>query len=148
MVLIKINASDYGLEETKAKEIAELFKPMLDTMESFEDEFNDILKLPLSLETCGKAKELRLKYVKVRTGTSKIHKDLKQFYLQGGRFVDGFKNAQVFASNSKETKLMEIENHFEIKEKKRLEDERIAKAKAEVEERKKKRKIVWRMKLN
>lgn len=120
MELVKINASDYGLE-TKAKEISAFFKPMLDTMESFEYEFNDILKLEINIETCAKAKELRSRYVKIRTGTSKIHKDLKQFYLQGGRFVDGFKNAQLMASNGKEQKLMDIEKHFENIEKERLE---------------------------
>lgn len=120
--LVKLNASDYGLEETKAKEISEFFKPMLDTMESFEYEFNDIVKLEINDETCAKAKELRNRYVKVRTGTSKIHKELKQFYLQGGRFVDGFKNAQLMASNGKEEKLMSIEKHFENIEKERLEN--------------------------
>lgn len=120
--IVKINAADYGLEEQKAKQISEMFKPMLDQMEALEKEFNEISKLEISAETCEKAHELRLKYVKVRTGTATIHKELKNFYLQGGRFVDGWKNAQLMASQGIEDKLMSIEKHFE-----NMEAERIAK---------------------
>lgn len=118
--LVKINAADYGLEETKAKQISEMFKPMLDTMESFEDEFNEVQKLEINEETCKIAKELRLRYVKVRTGTAKIHTELKAFYLQGGRFVDGWKNAQLMASQGIEDKLSAIEKHYENIEKERV----------------------------
>ena len=121
MKLVEIKGSEYGLPETKAKELSAFFKPMLDTMESYEAEFNEILKLEITPETCKKAHALRNRYVKTRTGTAKIHKDLKAFYLQGGRFIDGFKNAQIMASTGKEEKLMNIANHFEIIEQARLE---------------------------
>lgn len=111
--IVKINAADYGLEESKAKQISEMFKPMLDKMELFESEYNEIIKLEISKETCEKAYKLRQKYVKVRTGTATIHKELKSFYLQGGRFVDGWKNAQLMASEGIEDKLTGIEKHFE-----------------------------------
>ncbi len=118
--LVKINAKDYGLEETKAKEISEMFKPMLDRMVELEKEFNTLTKGEISKELCLEAKVLRLKYVKVRTGTVEIHRGLKQFYLQGGRFVDGWKNAQLMASEGIESKLMDIEKHFEILEQQRI----------------------------
>jgi len=95
---------------------------MLDKMVELEDEYNQVAKLEINQETCQKAHELRLKYVKVRTGTATIHKELKSFYLNGGRFVDGWKNAQTFASQGIEEKLSAIENHYE-----NLEKERIAK---------------------
>ena len=41
--LVKINASDYGLEESKAKEIEALFTPMLAKMSELENDYNDIL---------------------------------------------------------------------------------------------------------
>lgn len=113
MELVKINASEYGLEESKAKEIEAQFKPMLNKMTELEKEYNKILKLEINQETCIKAKELRLKYVKVRTGTVEIHKNQKSFYLAGGRFVDGWKNAQLFASQGNEDNLMAIEKHYE-----------------------------------
>ena len=120
--LVKINAKDYGLEETKAKEISEMFKPMLDKMVELEKEYNDVIQGEMSPENCIEAKALRLKYVKVRTGTAEIHKKLKAFYLLGGRFVDGWKNAQLMASEGIEGKLMSIEKHFE-----NLETQRISK---------------------
>lgn len=123
--LVKIKASDYGLEESKAKEIETLFLPMLAKMSELEDEYNNILKEEINPETCSRAKDLRMCYVKVRTGTADIHKRAKEFYLNGGRFVDGWKNAQLFASGEKEKTLKNIEDYFENQEKERLEKLRI-----------------------
>jgi len=127
--IVKINASDYGLDSVKAQEIEAMFTPMLNRMKELEVEYNQILKLQMSAETCQAAKELRFKYVRVRTGTAEIHKQLKDFYLKGGRFVDGWKNAQLFASQEIEETLKNIENHYEILEaekKAKLKEERIA----------------------
>ena len=123
--IVKINATEYGLEENKAKQISDMFKPMLGKMEELEREYNKVIKLDISKETTLKAKDLRLKYVKVRTGTAKIHKELKQFYLQGGRFVDGWRNAQLMASEGIEEKLIQIEQHYENLEKERLRNLRL-----------------------
>jgi len=120
--LIKIDPKEFGLEESKASEIESAFKPMLEKMTELEEEYNQVIKLSVSKETCDKAKSLRLKYVKIRTGTATIHKDMKAFYLAGGRFLDGWKNAQLFASNGIEDKLMDIEKHYE-----NIELERISK---------------------
>lgn len=120
MTLVKINASEYGLEESKAKEIAAMFKPMLEKMEQLEVQYNEVMKQNIEPETIQMAKDLRLAYVKVRTGTATIHKELKAFYLQGGRFVDGWKNAQAMASQGNEEKLKAIEDHFVNIEKERI----------------------------
>ena len=113
MDLVRINPAEYGLQETKAKEIELMFTPMLEKMSELETEFNEVVSTEISKELCKKAKELRLKYVKVRTGTAQIHKDAKDFFLKGGKFVDGWKNAQLFASQGIESKLEEIEKYFE-----------------------------------
>ena len=131
MELVKIKASDFGLEESKATEISDMFKPMLEKMTGLEDEFNEVIKLEISEPgTSAKAKALRLKYVKVRTGTAEIHSKLKKFYLLGGRFVDGWKNAQLMASQGNEDRLQSIENHQQILAKEKadkLQSERAAK---------------------
>lgn len=119
--VVKIEAKEFGLEENRAKEISAQFKPMLDKMEELEAEYNEVLNLPIDEQTCKKAKALRLKYVKVRTGTAKIHKEQKAFYVAGGKYVDGWKNAQLFASKGIEENLSKIENHFENIEKERIE---------------------------
>jgi hypothetical protein len=56
---------------------------MLDKMEIMEEEYNRIIKLEVSDENCKLAKELRLKFVKIRTGTAEIHKKAKAYYLNG-----------------------------------------------------------------
>ena len=120
--IVKIDPKEFGLEETKAQEIEAQFKPMLEKMVELEKEYNEIVTLEISKETCEKAKALKQKYVKVRTGTADIHKLQKAFYLAGGRFVDGWKNAQLFASNGIEEKLDAISNHFQNIEIERLKD--------------------------
>ena len=84
--LVKIDASEFGIEESKAKQIQEQFQPMLDKMVNLEKQANEVFKLPIETAS-AKAKEVRLQYVKVRTGTAEIHKEQKAFYLQAGRFV-------------------------------------------------------------
>jgi hypothetical protein len=119
--IIKIEATDYGLTEDFALGIKAQFQPMLDKMVELETEFNEVVSLPIDdNETQKKAKALRNKYVKVRTATAEIHKQQKSFYLNGGRFVDGWKNAQIFASQGKEEKLEQIEKYAENLEKQRI----------------------------
>jgi len=129
MTLIKIDPKDYSLEETKASEIQAMFNPMLTKMVELEKEYNEVTALEISKEACKKAKELRLKYVKVRTGTAEIHKTLKANSLAVGRFLDGFKNAQLMASSGIELKLSDIEKHFEKIEEQRIEALQIERSK-------------------
>lgn len=127
--LVKVNPSEFGLEATQAAQVEAVFLPMIEKMSELEAEFNEVLALPVEPTTCKKAKELRLKFVKIRTGTAEIHKNAKAFYLAGSRFVDAWKNAQLFASQGKEQALEKIEKHFEILEaerKDKLRAERIA----------------------
>lgn len=120
--IVKIEPKEYGLTSETASQIEAQFKPMLEKMTELEKEFNEVVSLPIdSLDAQKRAKELRLKYVKVRTGTAAIHKEQKDFYLKGGRFVDGWKNAQLFASQSKEDALEKIEKYAEEQERIRLE---------------------------
>lgn len=127
--IVKINPTEFGLTDQTAAGIAAQFQPMLDKMVELEEEFNKVINMPIeSSDSAKAAKELRLKYVKIRTGTAEIHKAQKSFYLNGGRFVDGWKNAQLFASQGKEAKLEYIEKYQE-----RLESERIAKLQSERE---------------
>lgn len=46
---------------------------------------------------------------------AKIHKEQKSFYLNAGRYVDGWKNTHKFATDGIEEKLKEIEEHQERK---------------------------------
>lgn len=118
--MLEINHTEYGLPDEIAINIQSQFQPMLNKMVELENEFNEIIKMPLDeSETAKKAKELRWKYVKIRTGTDEIHKSQKSFYLNGCKFIDGWKNAQKFASQGKEEKLLYIENYLVNLEKER-----------------------------
>lgn len=119
--LVKIDPSQYGLEVSEARQVEAVFIPMIDAMTELEEEFNQITRSPISQELCLQAKNLRLRYVKIRTGTAAIHKKAKAYYLAGGRFVDGWKNAQTFASQGKEERLQEIEEHYIRQEAERIE---------------------------
>jgi len=119
--IVKIDPTTYGMQATEAAQVEAVFLPMIDKMKELEAQFNEIALLPIEPTTCKKAKELRLQYVKIRTGTAAIHKSAKEYYRKGGLFVDGWKNAQAFASQEKETVLEKIECHFENLEKERKE---------------------------
>ena len=109
-----------GLAENKATEIKNFFVPMLEKMESLTERATEIKALEISDETCAAAKKLRLEFVKVRTGTAKIHRELKSEFWAGGRVVDGWKNTQLAAGEKVERELKEIEDHFQLIEKKRI----------------------------
>lgn len=119
--LVMVDPSEYGIESSRAAEVEEVFRPMLEKMTELEESYNGIVSAPISPEICDQAKKLRLQYVKVRTATAKIHKKAKAFYLAGGRFVDGWKNTQKFASEGVEEKLKLIEDHYVKIEQERVE---------------------------
>jgi hypothetical protein len=127
--MIVVDMAQYGLEELKAAEIRKDFDAVLKIAVELESAFNEVVAKPISAAVCAEAKALRLKFGKVRTGISEVHKERKAFYLSGGRAVDGLKNAYTHAVEGNEARLLEIEKHFENIEKERLQkltDERCA----------------------
>jgi hypothetical protein len=74
-----------------------------------------------------KAKEARLSLVKVRTGVTKLHKELKEEYLRKGQVLDSIKRKLVGLIEPIESHLQEQEDFVEIQEqlrKKNLQIER------------------------
>lgn len=124
--LVKISAQEFGLDEAKAQEIESQFLPVIQERDNLLEAYTDVMQKDVSIATCKEARELRLKFVKVRTSTGRIHKVAKAFYLAGGKFVDAWKNRNVTVIQEMETKLEEIETHFE-----RIEAERVEKLNAE-----------------
>lgn len=118
--IVKVDATKYGLQATEATQVESVFMPMIQKMAELESEYNDIQARHITYALVKEAKELRLKYVKIRTGTAEIHKKAKEYYLAGGRFIDGWKNAQAFASQGKEEALLAIEQHYENQERERM----------------------------
>lgn len=108
-----IDVTIFDEQSTRAKEIKAQFQPMLDKMEEMEGKYNEVIAMPEGEEKFKKAKEVRLELVKVRTGTDKIRKEQKAFYLQASRYIDAWGNVQKFAGSGMEEKLKEIEETIE-----------------------------------
>jgi len=118
-----IKASDYGLEETKAKEMVKGLNVTIEERKILEDAYIDVIELEINEENLPTFKDLRLRIVKNRTqGIEKWHKTNKAFYLAGGRFVDAIKNKEILVNEQMESKLMDAEKHFENLELQRVKD--------------------------
>jgi len=120
--IVKINHEEYGLEESRAKQIAEAFATPLQEMIPLESEYKNFENLvgEPPKETCIEAKILLKKYVSIRTETARIHKLEKAAYLGAGRFVDAWKNRQLEISKEREQKLKNIAEYHENKLKEQL----------------------------
>ena len=123
--IIKFNYDEFGVAKTKAKEIEDAFTPMVVAMDELQAEYDVFMMLnddvdALTPDICKEAGELRRKYVKIRTSTSKAHKETKSDFLKAGRYIDSLKNKQAEVSAVAESSLDALENHFKILEKKRL----------------------------
>ena len=108
------------LEPSKGAQILAVFVPMGKMLESFENQYNDIISMEVGPEACAKAKRLRLDIAKIRINTDKEHKKLKAESLLYGRAIDGVKNILNLAISKKEQNLKDIELFYERQEAERL----------------------------
>lgn len=122
-----LNASSYGIEESKAKQLEAVFIPMVEKFKELEDQYNEVLaNKEITKEVCADAKTVRNKYVKVRTGTDAVHKLAKEKILVESRAIDGLRNIVKYAATDHEESLLKLEKHFE-----RLENEKSEKLREE-----------------
>jgi len=123
--IVKFNAPELqSIEASRADQIRATFEPMAEMLSEFEDAFNKVVaesETEVTEEVTARAKRLRIDIGKVRIATEKIRKDQKDEYLRAGKAIDGVSNILKWAITDKEDKLKEIEQHFVIKERERLE---------------------------
>jgi hypothetical protein len=119
--IVKVDPGEYGLDEKRADQIATAFLPTVDKMKEFIPEFERLDGEEMSEEKCRDAKALRLKFVKVRTGTAAIHKEQKADYLRAGKYCDAWKNAQLEVSTAYEDKLKAWEEYYDRIEQAKIE---------------------------
>ena len=110
--LMKVDPKEFGLEVEQVSTIEQAFLPKIQEREALVAIYDQLITSELTPELCKKAKEVRLKLVKVRTGISDIHKTQKSFFLAAGRFVDAWKNKETLPVEQMEEKLSEIENYY------------------------------------
>lgn len=126
MTLVKFDAPELQtIERSKAEQIKATFEPMAEMLAEFEEAFNTIIiesQEGITKEVTKKARRLRIDIARVRIETEKIRKEQKEEYLRAGKAIDGVSNILKWAVSDKENKLKEIENYFEIQEKKRKDE--------------------------
>jgi murein DD-endopeptidase MepM/ murein hydrolase activator NlpD len=119
--LMKVNPNDFGVEETKAKELTTGLIPHLQERKLLIQEFEQIKDLELNKENCEVFKTLRLKFQKNRTqGINDWHKKAKEIPLRLGQLIDAVKRNEISVNQTYEDKLEKGEKHFENLEKERL----------------------------
>jgi hypothetical protein len=119
--LMKVNPNDFGVEETKAKELTTGLIPHLQERKLLIQEFEQIKDLELTKENCEVFKTLRLKFQKNRTqGINDWHKKAKEIPLRLGQLIDAVKRNEISVNQTYEDKLEKGEKHFENLEKERL----------------------------
>lgn len=120
---ITLNPTEFGIDENRGLEIVNKFSPLQFEINAYNEQYKSILESELTEELTVKARDLRLKLKDIRTKqVNKIHKSEKDFYLQGGRFVDAWKNKLNTIIEVQEYKLQQIEDYFLNIEKQKIED--------------------------
>lgn len=120
--IVKINASDYGLEESKAEEITKGLKTILTERELLQEEYTKCVALEILPENIPLFKDLRLRIRDNRTkGIEVWHKNNKAYFLAGGNFVDAIKRKEIAENERMEEKLLDAEKFFENQERERIE---------------------------
>jgi len=137
METYEIFGNKLTLPAGRAKEIENTFKPFDFKLNAYDVTFKEIIAMEISPETCEKAKELRKKLTKIRTGSEKARKEIKADVLQLSKAIDSVGKYIKDSVSDKEEKLKEIETHYErleAEKKEKLKTERLAElAKYEVD---------------
>ena len=124
--IVKVNASDYGLDETKAQEITKGLKTIITEREVLKKQYEECINLEITQESIPRFKELRLMIRDNRTkGIETWHKANKAYFLAGGQFVDAIRRKESSENEYMEDKLLNAEKFFENQERDRLEKLRV-----------------------
>jgi colicin import membrane protein len=113
------------LTPPKAKAVERIFSPMMDKLDEFDERFNQVIaesKIRIDDKLIEKAKRLRLDMRPIRTTAEAERKREKSEYLVAGKAIDEASGQVKSAVAQKETKLLDIELHFENIEKQRIKD--------------------------
>lgn len=92
-------------------EIKKAFEVQEMEIKQYKNAYEHIIKQELSPELSTQARSLRLELRKERSAVNKTHKVRKNYFLQGGRYVDAQKNVLVDMLQNMESKLLEIEEY-------------------------------------
>lgn len=122
--LEQVNPNQFGLEPTKVNELMANLPQLKSERSVLITQYDEIIMLDINDPlTSIKAKELKKLIKDNRTkGIEVWHKNAKEYFLRGGQFVDATKRVEVEINLRMEANLEQIEKHFEIQEKKRVDE--------------------------
>lgn len=116
-VELATEATQYGIEPSKAANIIGNLPQITSERDQFVSQYDEIIKLDIEDPNTSKiARELRLRIRDNRTkGITVWHKTTKDYFLKGGQFVDAIKRKEEAINIRMEEALEEIEKYQEIK---------------------------------
>ena len=79
--LVKVKASDYGLDETKAQEITKGLKTILEEREVLKEQYKECISLEITPESILRYKEVRLMIRDNRTKGIEVWHKNKRYIL-------------------------------------------------------------------
>jgi len=126
--LVVLKMDQYGLQESKAKDIKNLYLPMINKLEELEDEFNIIVSQDINDETAKRAKDLLKITSKIRISADNKRIEAKAEFLRANKAIQGAYNTLEYVVKSKEETLRNIVKFKERQEQERqdkIKDERV-----------------------
>lgn len=106
--------TEIGLPKTDAELIVASFSEVAKSMHELDTELLEFNKhTEITKEVCEQARNIRLRYVKVRTLGDEIHTKIKANVLLRTKAIDGVRNIFKLKATEIETKLKDIELYFE-----------------------------------
>ena len=120
MELIKINAAEYGLEETKAQQIEKSFAVIAVERDGIIAIYEELIKSEITPEICERAGKLNTALSKVNASLNRVHKAEKLYYLSGGKFCDAIKNKNRIAIEEMQLNLIALKDHYENERKAKI----------------------------
>lgn len=119
MNLQPIQPTDYGLSTEKAQNISLRFSPKELEFNALIQRYNTVLTMDLD-DALNDALALKKDYLAIEKSINEIHKAEKDFYWNGGKFVDAQKNRFIVHITEHKKKLDEIIKYKELQEKAEL----------------------------
>lgn len=117
---LTIKPETFGLTPEKGISILESFNPKLTELSSLQQEYTELIKREITPELVAEAKVFYKQITTFESSLNTIHKAEKDFYLQGGRFVDALKNKGIVHSSEMKTKVKAIVDYYANIEKNKL----------------------------
>jgi hypothetical protein len=121
-IIVFEDVEKYNLPQQKVTEITGGLTQIIIERNTLSQQYDQVIRMDIEDPQTSKAASALRKLIKNnRTkGVEAWHKTEKEYFLRGGQFVDAIKKREVAENVRMEDALEQIENHFILKEKARI----------------------------